>query len=443
MDHIDLSSITGVGVRAEGGNILIRGASVIESCSGGGVVHSDGYVMVHFESDKTHFEGNTGFDIKCGSSGGTFLMAGNVHVETAGTDCIRLNTGAKVTAIGNWFFHGGVNGTIDSNTSYVGINNKQYANPGSEGYDGDYDFEIHDDLRGLLKYEIINDYYSMRTVIIDDAADSDVVNSRQMGAYRTEEWRISAYMIFVAEVLPVKESFRVLVHRTEDTIEGMVIAEGGHQVEMIPINDPRIIDGAAAPGVTAVLTSTNKINERPFDSASSEDVFFAWTIPQYPADTRICFRVITVIPAATGPSNEGCVFTLKGAVVVDGASIAGALATLGTSAWVNKTEGQYNIISTDYSLPLTLTNFNPGETVMFNLSRTVGDARDTYGQDVGVVAVELRIGGTNVFNTTETAIFESAVTVVDEGSGVYSINVANRGNTSNRYLISHLRSLHV
>ena len=157
----------------------------------------------------------------------------------------------------------------------------------------------------------------------------------------------------------------------------------------IPIADA--IDGTAAPDDLATVTSGNgKVNARTFDNASSEDVRIPWVVPwDICAPAGIKFRVICVVTEATGPSAEGVVFSLSGYSSGHGDGMGGTFGTEGISEKALMTESQYDVILTDLSSTVTVTNLAAGELSMLKVYRDHDHADDTYGQVIGVIGVEI------------------------------------------------------
>jgi hypothetical protein len=152
------------------------------------------------------------------------------------------------------------------------------------------------------------------------------------------------------------------------------------------------IDGTAAPDAKETLTSTNKVDVRQFaGSVANQDMFIPWLAPpDIKAADGIKFKVICIVSAATGPSNEGVAFGLKGASVASGEALGASLGTAAISSITALTESQYDIVITALSAAITVTGLATSELVMFNFYRAQDHNDDTYGQKIGVIGIELQ-----------------------------------------------------
>jgi hypothetical protein len=159
-----------------------------------------------------------------------------------------------------------------------------------------------------------------------------------------------------------------------------------------------MLEGAAPPQATTILTSTNKVPVRNFDSTTDEDLLINWEVPVDLSGTTISFRVIGFIINATGPSNEGWAFFLQGASIGDGDGLGASLGTAVKSSITARTDAQYDRVATAWSADVTITSLLAGETALLKLYRDVSDADDTYAQDVGVARVEIKY--TRAISTT-------------------------------------------
>ena len=155
-----------------------------------------------------------------------------------------------------------------------------------------------------------------------------------------------------------------------------------------------MIDGASAPDALAPLTSgTDKVNARTFAGGADEDLVFDWQVPgDLDTTTGIKFRVICIVSAATGPSDETWQFELHGFTLGDGDALDGTLGTAQTSNSGSRTDAQYDRVATAWSAVMTATHITDlavGETAEFKLYRDVDDV-DDYAQNVAVVGIELK-----------------------------------------------------
>ncbi len=157
----------------------------------------------------------------------------------------------------------------------------------------------------------------------------------------------------------------------------------------IPIGDA--IDGTAAPDAAAAVTSGNgKVMARTFAGDSSEDVIIPWAVPPdiYLSD-GIKYQVVCVVTAATGPSAEGVVFSLSGYCVGSGDALGGTFGAEVLSSKTAMTEDQYDIVITDQSGKVTISDLAAGELAELKLYRDHDHADDTYVQLIGVIGIHL------------------------------------------------------
>lgn len=156
--------------------------------------------------------------------------------------------------------------------------------------------------------------------------------------------------------------------------------------EFIHIEDPRVVDGTAAPDAAATYTSGNgKTRARTFAHDSSEDVLISWDIPlDIIAASGIKFQVALIVTDATGPSAEGVSFKLSGDCVGDGGPLGVTFGTEIESSKTAITEVQYDLLITDLSGVVTVDDLAASETAILKLYRDHDDADDDYGQVIGV-----------------------------------------------------------
>ncbi|MBU2547373.1 MAG: hypothetical protein KKB20_03090 [Proteobacteria bacterium] len=158
----------------------------------------------------------------------------------------------------------------------------------------------------------------------------------------------------------------------------------------LPIDDA--IDGTVqAPAAAATITSTNgKVRVRKFDSATDEDVIYAWRVPKdIVAALGIKFEVEMIITEGTAPSSEGAAFFLEGYSIGSGDALNGTHGTAVKSSKTGMSDAQYDRVVTTQSAKVTVTDLAGGELAMLHLYRDVSDADDDYGQDLGVSGVWL------------------------------------------------------
>ena len=152
------------------------------------------------------------------------------------------------------------------------------------------------------------------------------------------------------------------------------------------------IDGAVAPDVAEVLSSTNKAVIRQFSGAANQDVFLSFEAPPdlKTGATGLYFRVIGFISNATAPAeNETIIFNLTGASIANSELLSSALgAAVASTYTAPATLVQYDRVATPWSSLVTVTGLAAGETIMLNLLR---DTTDTYAQKFGVAKVQIKI----------------------------------------------------
>ena len=149
-------------------------------------------------------------------------------------------------------------------------------------------------------------------------------------------------------------------------------------------------DGAAAPDALDDRSTRKPYQYRTFAHDSTEDVNFVWFVPSDLSGATIQFRVKYLVTHATGPSAEGVAFTLAGISLGDNDLTNAAKGTAVTIADTAITAAQHDILITDWSGDVTITNLTAGDIAELNLTRDHDHASDTYAQVVGVLAVELR-----------------------------------------------------
>jgi len=162
-----------------------------------------------------------------------------------------------------------------------------------------------------------------------------------------------------------------------------------YDYETIPI--AWMQDGTTAPAALDEASSRSPYVYRDFDSAADEDVNFVWKVPSNLSGTVVQYRVYYLITAATGPtSTEGVAFSLAGVSAGDNDATNGTKGTAVTVTDEALDAAQWDIMVTDWSGDVTITDLAAGEVAEINFERTTGDAADTYAQDVGVAFVEIR-----------------------------------------------------
>jgi len=217
IDHIDLSNIGGVGIYFEGGSGAIRGASVVEGCSRGGIQHgNEAYANSLLISD-THFEQNSAFDISFGMSGGHYTVKACALLSMGITDHIHMASATVLTTEGNTFYSGGVAGSAP--ISYVGINNIQRADV--SGYTGTFDAEIADTIRGGIQAVFINKS-NIAQAVIASGNSANIIPAQPLTGTAYDEWRIVGYN---NGNYGFGEVVRVFVSRVNGGVTGVAIVD--------------------------------------------------------------------------------------------------------------------------------------------------------------------------------------------------------------------------
>jgi hypothetical protein len=150
-----------------------------------------------------------------------------------------------------------------------------------------------------------------------------------------------------------------------------------------------LIDGAAAPSVAEILSSTNKTIIREFVATADKDGFINWTPPPDWNAGTITFKVGGWVKNATAPATgETVIFALKGASIGVSELLSSALGDIANATFTAPaTMAQYDRWETAWSGAVTLAGATAGETVILNLSR---DVDDTYAQPIGVSAIQIK-----------------------------------------------------
>lgn len=172
----------------------------------------------------------------------------------------------------------------------------------------------------------------------------------------------------------------------------------------IPIE--ALIDGTTPPAIGATIAATNSIGVRKFQGATANmDGFFVWDAPPDLTGTTIAYRVKYMITESTVPANTETVkFTLSGVGIgaVTGSYTTDQLLSHAQGSAITVTDtyatatlpAQYALINTAWSTAVTVTHLAAGKTCILAFARD--QANDTYGQNVGVVSIDLKITRTLV-----------------------------------------------
>lgn len=169
-----------------------------------------------------------------------------------------------------------------------------------------------------------------------------------------------------------------------------------YRTEFIPVG--WMEDGASAPAAIETFSDTRKVDIRKFDSTASEDLEYYWALPEDAVDAvaggdwQLKARVKFIITEATEPATgEGASWAMSGVPISSGDDIGAA--SLGTEINMAIADLDANIINDEVASPwveITLTGATAGDSVYLNFNRDVADADDDYGQDLGVIGIELK-----------------------------------------------------
>lgn len=150
-------------------------------------------------------------------------------------------------------------------------------------------------------------------------------------------------------------------------------------------------DGTSAPAALDDASTRSPYVYRAFDSTADEDLNFVWFVPSDLSGSTIQYRVKYLITNATGPSaTEGVAFGLSGVSAGDNDATNGTKGTVVVVTDDTLNAAQHDVMITGWSGDVTVTSLAAGEVAEMALIRDVSDAVDDYGQDVGVLSVEIR-----------------------------------------------------
>ena len=181
----------------------------------------------------------------------------------------------------------------------------------------------------------------------------------------------------------------VRVNSGETALEFVEGTSYNVKIEMVPVGWAQ--DGSNSP---AALTVHNATEYRAFDPTTSEDVQFLWKAPADLYESvanQVKVRAVYLITSSTTPAaGEGVSWEIKGCSSGSGDSVD---CTVGTGANSETADAsahvQYDIVYGEWAA-VTITDLAKDEYVRFNVSRDVADAEDDYGQDVGLIALEIK-----------------------------------------------------
>ena len=161
------------------------------------------------------------------------------------------------------------------------------------------------------------------------------------------------------------------------------------QEDIILIEDAE--DGAVAPGITTTIMSGNgKIRVRKFSATVSEDVLFAWEVPNnILANKGVTFQVMMLVTNSTGPSSQGISCVLSGYSVGDNDSINDTFGSEITVTTGSISASQYDRLLSPESDVVTITNLAAGEIAMLSLYRDHDHTSDDYDQDIGISGIRI------------------------------------------------------
>jgi hypothetical protein len=217
INHLDISNLGGLGVYFEGGIATIRGQSVIEGCTGGGIKHGNEAYANKLVVRDLYCEANSNFDISFASTaGGNYSVENCALLSTGITSHIVVGAPTTLTAIGNTFYSGGITGAAP--TSYVGINNVQRV--AVAGFTGTFDAELADTIRGGMKASIVKPTNRMTQVDVAAGTEAYLVQAQPLSGTAYDELRIAGTYSLPAGLRFVA---RVWVSRNDTSIIGVVV----------------------------------------------------------------------------------------------------------------------------------------------------------------------------------------------------------------------------
>ena len=241
LNSVDISNIDGTGVRIEGGIVNIRGGTVIEGCTGKGILHVPVAYINQLSVRDAYFEQNYAADIDISAAtGGNHVIAscffGDGSIPTSSYNHILVGEATNVCAMGNTFTNGGVNGTPPA--SYVGVNNIVRVH-GAPGFSStNHDAELADAIRGGTKKTIINPGLATKLVNVAAGSNSPLISAQPLTGTAFDEWQIAGSYNFATRI---DEIIRVFVNRQDGAISGLVIADK---------QEPELLTLDVAPGTT-------------------------------------------------------------------------------------------------------------------------------------------------------------------------------------------------
>jgi hypothetical protein len=166
-DHLEISAHAGLGIYSEGADMVVSNKSVIEACSLGGIKtinNTNGFIVTD-----SYFEANLQFDISITEQlyGGNYTVrscffGGAPNVTTNNRIYIDnsalLSGSVDVTVQDNFFYFGGVTGSIGSNPNYIGINNQTGIFLDSWIGENRFNYELSNVVTPTFNANIINSY---------------------------------------------------------------------------------------------------------------------------------------------------------------------------------------------------------------------------------------------------------------------------------------------
>ena len=254
IDHIDISNVNGIGVYAEGGIFTIRGQSVIEGCTGGGVVHASVAYANKIVISDSYFEQNYAHDINFGATtGGNYTIRdcffGDGSLVTSSYNHVATDYTSVLTLIGNTFSNGGVSGYPP--LSYVSINNSVRSYPVTGYSSAQQNVELSDAIQGSVKKSTLQPQNSTKLFTVAPSSSLTVVSNQPLTGTAYDEWKIAGSTNLHNGI---SELFRLLVNRQDTTITGAIITD---KHDLTPISAISVVDGTGKYNIVINNTSTS------------------------------------------------------------------------------------------------------------------------------------------------------------------------------------------
>ncbi|PNX50391.1 MAG: hypothetical protein BV456_06840 [Thermoplasmata archaeon M8B2D] len=177
-----------------------------------------------------------------------------------------------------------------------------------------------------------------------------------------------------------------------------------NQYKKIRVLAKDFVDGSPAPSsLTTINNGDGSFEVRKFDPSTEEFLIKKWTVPEdYAGHNYLFVDFTSVITEATAPtSGQGVAYRLAiYKVDKNGGNLNGTYGSNIVSSIANlnsiNVNSQYDIFRLDKIL-VEVSNLESGDSLMFKISRYVGHADDDYGQDIGLVSMQIQYRSKNAY----------------------------------------------